>query len=219
MFTGIIEEVGTIKAIKRGRASSKVTITADVVMSDLSLGDSLAVDGICLTVSEVFSMGFCADVMHETLSRSTLGKLTYGSRINLERALSAQGRFGGHIVTGHIDGCGTIVKIESDDIAVWITVETDESLMRYIVSKGSIALDGISLTVARVNGNGFSVSLIPRTLKETALNQKRVGSMVNLETDIIGKYVEHLLHHPPSSNTPATTKSSITGEFLLSHGF
>jgi len=188
-------------------------------MSDLKLGDSIAVDGVCLTVSDLDSGSFSADVMHETLSRSTLGKLTQGSKVNLERALPSEGRFGGHIVSGHIDGCGTITKREKDDNATWLTIKADTELLRYIVQKGSIALDGISLTVARLTISDFSVSLIPHTLRETTLLDKQVGDLVNLETDILGKYVEKLMTQQSTASSKANAESRITQEFLLNHGF
>jgi len=189
------------------------------VMSDLRLGDSVAVDGVCLTVSTLGAQSFSADVMHETLDRSTLGTLRRGSQVNLERALAAQGRFGGHIVSGHIDGTGTIVNIRQDDNAVWYTVQASSALLRYIVEKGSIALDGISLTVARVSDNDFSVSLIPHTLHQTALAHKKVGDSVNLENDIIGKYVERLLTHPSETEARGSNTSTITRDFLAENGF
>ena len=219
MFTGIIEEVGTVEAVTRGRASSVLTLAGSVVMDDLRLGDSVAVDGVCLTVSDLSATSFSADVMHETLSRSTLGALSRGSKVNLERALSAQGRFGGHIVSGHIDGTGSITKIEPDDNAVWYTVRADTALLRYIVLKGSIALDGISLTVAKLTQQDFSVSLIPHTLRETALYSKKVGDAVNLENDIIGKYVERLLTCHDTTGTPGAGSSVITQDFLALCGF
>ena len=188
-------------------------------MGDLKLGDSVAVNGVCLTASDLGDAYFSADVMHETLSRSTLGELKRGSKVNLERALPAQGRFGGHIVSGHIDGCGTISAIKQDDNAVWYTIKAGTELLRYIVPKGSIALDGISLTVARVTDSDFSVSLIPHTLKETALMYKRVGSRVNLENDILGKYVEKLLQPASDTDEHRQVPSCITEDFLTQNGF
>ena len=183
-------------------------------MSDLKVGDSVAVNGVCLTATSVDGSGFTADVMHETLDRSSLGALTNGSWVNLERAMAADGRFGGHIVSGHIDGIGAIAALRRDDNAVWYTVRAAPSLLRYIVEKGSVAIDGISLTVASVEQDRFSVSIIPHTAAVTTLGQKRPGSTVNLETDIIGKYVEKLLC--PQVETP---KSSITWDFLSENGF
>ena len=212
MFTGIIEETGKIRAVERGRHSSVLSIGAAAILSDLKIGDSVAVSGVCLTATTVDSGGFTADVMHETLNRSTLGALTAGDVVNLERAMPADGRFGGHIVSGHIDGVGKITAIRRDDNAVWFTVEAPQTLRRYIVEKGSIAIDGISLTVAAADAHTFAVSVIPHTLRVTALGARRVGSGVNLETDIIGKYVESLLR-------PDSAKSNITREFLARNGF
>ena len=212
MFTGIIEETGHIRTITRGRRSAILSVGASEILSDLKVGDSVAVNGVCLTATTVDGGGFTADVMSETLHRSALGGLSAGDVVNLERAMSADGRFGGHIVSGHIDGVGKITSIRRDDNAVWYAVEVPDALRRYIVEKGSIAIDGISLTVASVSGNAFSVSVIPHTLSVTALGARRVGSGVNLETDIIAKYVESLLR-------PGDAQSAITREFLARNGF
>ena len=193
MFTGIIEDIGTVKAIQRGAKSVVLTIQSDKIMKDVSLGDSIAVNGVCLTATSIGKDFFTADVMPETMNRSSLGNLKAGSPVNLERAMPADGRFGGHIVSGHIDGTGIISGIERDDNAVWYTVKTDKDILKYIVEKGSIAIDGISLTVAYVDDNEFKVSIIHHTLKQTILGFKKQGDKVNLENDIIGKYVERLL--------------------------
>jgi len=199
MFTGIVEELGTIRAIQRGTHSAVLSIGASLVLSDLKIGDSVAVNGVCLTATGKDGGGFTADVMHETLNRSSLGKLVPGSPVNLERAMPANGRFGGHIVAGHVDGVGRIARIRRDDTAVWYTVEAAPEVLRYVVEKGSITVDGISLTVAAVTRKDFSVSAIPHTVSHTILNERTEGSLVNLETDIIGKYVEKLLFsHSPS---------------------
>ncbi len=215
MFTGIVEEMGTLRSIRRGAHSAVLSIGAETVLSDLKIGDSVAVNGVCLTATTVDSGGFTADVMHETLSRSSLGSLVPGSPVNLERAMAAGGRFGGHIVSGHIDGTGTITDVRKDDNAVWYTVTAAPSLLRYIVEKGSIAIDGISLTVATVAAGRFSVSVIPHTAAVTVLGRKRPGDTVNLETDIIGKYVEKLLR-PAADTAP---KGGISLEFLMENGF
>ena len=215
MFTGIVEELGTIRSIRRGAASAVLSIGAEAVLSDLRIGDSVAVNGVCLTATGVDGSGFTADVMHETLQRSSLGALGPGSRGNLERAMAADGRFGGHIVSGHIDGTGTIAERRRDDNAVWYTVSAPPALLRYIVEKGSIAIDGISLTVASVEADRFSVSVIPHTAAVTLLGAKGPGDVVNLETDIIGKYVERLLR---PADTPAA-RSGISLEFLAENGF
>ncbi|MBQ8297183.1 MAG: riboflavin synthase [Ruminococcus sp.] len=216
MFTGIVEEVGTVKAIQKGSSSSFIRIQADRIFEDMHLGDSIAVNGVCLTVTEFGGNVFRADVMNETLSRSSLGQLKNGSPVNLERAMAANGRFGGHIVSGHIDGTGTVSKIENDGIAVWYTISADSGIMRYIVEKGSIAIDGISLTVAKVTDGSFSVSIIPHTAEQTILSSKKIGDIVNLENDIVGKYVEKLIAPLQDNNKK---QSSISMEFLAKHGF
>jgi len=220
LFTGIIEEIGTIERIERGARSSRLTIAGDVIFSDLKLGDSVAVDGICLTASAISGKQFSADVMPETLSRTALGQLSSGDRVNLERAMAADGRFGGHIVSGHIDGLGKIAHMRTDDNAVWVRIDTEASILRYIIEKGSIAIDGISLTVAALDESGFSVSIIPHTGSETTLLSKRPGDLVNLENDQIGKYVERLmLLGDGRAHNVRPYKSSITAEFLAEHGF
>lgn len=193
MFTGIVEEVGTVRTVSRGAHSATLTIEARTVLEGTKLGDSIAVNGVCLTVTALGPRSFSADVMHETLRRSDLGALHAGSPVNLERALAANGRFGGHIVSGHIDAVGTIRRIERDDNAVWYTIGTDRGTLRSIIMKGSITVDGISLTVARLTDDAFAVSIIPHTRAETILPTKHVGDAVNLETDVIGKYVERFL--------------------------
>lgn len=215
MFTGIVEEMGQVEGIQRGKQSAVLTIRAKTVLEGTKIGDSIAVNGVCLTVTSLLSDRFSADVMHETLDRSALAGLRRGSVVNLERAMAADGRFGGHIVAGHIDGTGRITRIKRDDNAVWYTVQATPQLLRYIVEKGSIAVDGISLTVARVEETAFSISAIPHTVAQTALQNRREGDLVNLETDIIGKYVEKLL--TPAPETPAS--SGLTRDFLARHGF
>lgn len=196
MFTGIIEEIGVVSAIKAGGSSAVLTIEAKKLMEDIAVGHSIAVNGICLTAASVSGTGFTADVMHETLRRSFLGRLHGGSHVNLERAMPAAGRFGGHIVTGHIDGTGVIVSLAKDGNAMWYTVRTTASVAKYIVEKGSVAIDGVSLTVAWVRDAVFRVSVIPHTFETTILGEKRTGDTVNLENDCIGKYVEKLLGQP-----------------------
>lgn len=213
MFTGIIEEIGTVAMIQRGQHSAVLKIQAKTVLEGTKTGDSIAVNGVCLTVTELFSDSFKADVMHETLDRSALAKLVCGSRVNLERAMPADGRFGGHIVAGHVDGVGRITRIRRDDTAVWYTVEADSGVLRYVVEKGSVALDGISLTVADVTSKNFSISAIPHTVRQTVLHERREGDLVNVETDVVGKYIEKLMRTTPQK------KSAITRAFLTEHGF
>lgn len=214
MFTGIVEEVGTIEQVQRGCHSAVLDIRADRILEDMKIGDSIAVNGVCLTVTSFSSRRFTADVMHETLNRSALAQLRGGGHVNLERAMPANGRFGGHIVAGHVDGVGRIAEIQRDDTAVWYTVKAEPSVLRYIVEKGSVAVDGISLTVARVFADSFSVSAIPHTVQMTCLKERRVGDMVNLENDVLGKYVEKLL--PAAA---AMQQSGITREFLNRYGY
>lgn len=210
MFTGIIEEIGKISNIKRGARSAILSIQASKVLEDAHLGDSIAVNGVCLTVTTLNGDVFTADVMNETLSRSSLGSLRAGSPVNLERAMAAGGRFGGHIVSGHIDGTGRIASVTRDDNAVWFRIMADKKLLRYIVEKGSIAIEGISLTVAKTDSESFSVSIIPHTIGQTILGTRKVGDTVNLENDIIGKYVEKLMQND---------ESGVTLDLLAKNGF
>lgn len=218
MFTGIIEEIGVVKNITRGVKSEKITIEASEILKEVKLGDSISTNGVCLTVSNLLGKSFEADVMAETLRRSNLGELKINDKVNLERALSAKDRLGGHIVTGHIDGMGRIEEIYKEDNATWITIRPKEGLIKYIVEKGSVALDGISLTVAYVDHEIFKVSIIPHTSKETTLiRYGKVGKNINVECDILGKYVERLLGFNKNSNEEK--KTSIDEKFLRENGF
>jgi riboflavin synthase, alpha subunit len=210
MFTGIIEEVGKIKNIQGG-TNYKLTIGASKILEDIHLGDSIAVNGICLTAISWDNGSFTVDVMRETLERTSLHKLRAGSFVNLERALAANGRFGGHIVSGHIDGTGEIINIRRDANAVWYKIKTSEKIMEFIIEKGSIAIDGISLTVAKVDRSAFYVSVIPHTLENTILLRKKAGDIVNLENDIVGKYIK--------SFTDKNSNSTLCESFLKSNGF
>ncbi|WP_053942191.1 riboflavin synthase [Kallipyga gabonensis] len=218
MFTGIIEEIGRIKAIRRGRASAELEIAAKKVLEDVQVGDSIATNGICLTVTGFSPSSFRADVMHETLNRTAFQSLKVGSPVNLERAMVANGRFGGHMVSGHIDGTGKIMALEEDDNALWVTIGTSPDILRYIVEKGSIAIDGISLTVATVGADRFQVSLIPHSLKETNLQYKKKGAPVNLECDMVAKYVDKFLSKVAGEGG-GEGGSGLTREFLLRNGF
>ncbi|MCI9086213.1 MAG: riboflavin synthase [Clostridia bacterium] len=209
MFTGIIEEIGKISAVRRGALSCELSVQGNVVFDGLKIGDSVAVNGVCLTVTSINGNIFTADVMAESMRRSNLGTLQNGSEVNLERAMPSDGRFGGHIVSGHIDGIGFIQSLIREDNAVWVTITADSSVMRYIVEKGSIAIDGISLTVAKVFKDAFSVSIIPHTGTETTLLSKKSSDRVNLECDIIGKYVEKLIGK----------SNGITEDFLNKYNF
>jgi riboflavin synthase len=215
MFTGIIEEIGELVAIQRGAKSVVLTIKADKILTDTSTGDSISTNGVCLTAVEIGKDYFKADVMHETIDRSSLGQLSKGSKVNLERAMRADGRFGGHMVAGHIDGTGEIIDITKDDNAVWYKITTKPEIMRYIIEKGSIAIDGISLTVAKVAKSDFSVSIIPHTLGQTTLALRKKGDKVNLENDMVGKYIEKFL----INDKEQTNKSKIDKSFLITNGF
>ncbi len=210
MFTGIIEEIGTVQRITQTPGSCALTLRAQKVLTGTQIGDSIAVNGVCLTVTQLGSDHFTADVMPETLRRSSLGKLKFGAAVNLERAMAANGRFGGHIVAGHIDGTGTICAIQPEGNAILVSIQAAPSLLRYVVEKGSIAIDGISLTVAAVAHDRFTVSLIPHTGAETTLLRHRPGEIVNLETDLIGKYVEKLMQ---------PKEHGITRDLLQKNGF
>lgn len=215
MFTGIVEEVGLIEKIKIGEKSSSLIIKASNVLKGIDIGDSICTNGVCLTVVKISENKFEVDVMPETLRKTNFNQLKIGSKVNLERALTLNTRLGGHIVSGHIDGTGKIIHIEREDNAVWFWIEIAEELTRYIVEKGSITVDGISLTVAFVDNKSFKVSIIPHTAKETILLNKLVGEEVNIECDILAKYIERLIN-------PKIQKSmerKIDEKFLIENGF
>lgn len=216
MFTGIIEEVGRLERL----AGGEIAIRAKKVLEDVALGDSIAVNGICLTVTRFDEAHFTADVMPETIRRTSLAELRRGSRVNLERALTLKSRLGGHIVSGHIDGAGMIAAMKEEGNAILLTVRASDSVLRYVVEKGSVALDGISLTVASVGAADFTVSLIPHTREITNLREKSVGSRLNIETDILGKYVEKLFPGGCVQGSAASKgKDGITMDFLRQQGF
>lgn len=224
MFTGIVEETGTIRSLDVTGVTGKIEIAAKKVLEGTIIGDSIAVNGVCLTVVELNSDSFVADVMPETVSRTGFAELRIGSKVNLERAMAAGGRFGGHIVSGHIDGIGKIESLENDGIAVWVSIKTSPEILKLIVEKGSIAIDGISLTVAYVDSDRFKVSIIPHTGEETTLLKRHAGETVNLENDVVGKYVEKLLglgnktiYGDNAGNTQE--ESGLTLEFLAENGF
>lgn len=212
MFTGIIEEIGKIKSVRRGAGSVVLEVEASKVLEDTRIGDSIATNGVCLTVVAKGERGFTADVMPETMHRSNLGALRPGDPVNLERALCLNSRLGGHLVAGHVDGTGTILEKRADDNAVWLTVGAGAEVLRYVVEKGSIAIDGVSLTVAAVDERSFQVSVIPHTQDETTLVRKRVGEVVNLENDMIVKYVEKLMGKDAG-------RQGLTLDFLAENGF
>lgn len=219
MFTGIIEDIGDIKSIKHEGDSAVLVIHSSKIMDDVKLGDSIAVNGVCLTARSISGNEFTADVMAETLRRSSLGTLKPGSKVNLERAMQLGGRFGGHIVSGHIDGTGTIVTMKREANAVWVEISADSKILKLIIEKGSIAIDGISLTVAYVDDKVFKVSVIPHTASETTLLMKKVGDIVNLENDTIGKYVEKLLQPFNEQSSRKNDKKSVSLETLIESGF
>lgn len=215
MFTGIIEEKGRIISSDI-YLSGRISVKAGLVLAGTGIGDSIAVNGVCLTVVQILRDGFVADVMPETAGRSNLGSLQPGDEVNLERAMASDGRFGGHIVSGHIDGTGTVESMSTDGNAVRVSVRTSPEILKLIVEKGSIAIDGISLTVVYVDGERFKVSLIPHTGSETTLLARKAGDVVNLENDIIGKYVQKMFGAAPESHDDVS--GGITMEFLEQYG-
>lgn len=215
MFTGIIEEIGTIRSIQWGSKSAILTIQAAKILQDVKIGDSINTNGVCLTVTTFGSNEFSVDVMAETMRHTNLATLRAGSKVNLERALKLNDRLGGHLVSGHIDGTGTISNLLREDNAVWVTIKTKPEITRYILHKGSVALDGISLTVAESKQNTFKVSVIPHTGMETTLLSKQHGDTVNIECDQVGKYIEKFLLNKDNE----TQQSSINMEFLKDNGF
>ncbi|WP_080146938.1 riboflavin synthase [Marinilactibacillus piezotolerans] len=216
MFTGIVEEIGEIQKVKTATVSSELTIRAEKVLENTNVGDSIMVNGVCLTVKNLGKNTFMADVMSETLSRTNLNTFSKGSPVNLERALTLQKPLGGHMVSGHIDDTGKITRFKNEDNAVWVTVQANTNILRYVIEKGSIAIDGISLTVAKVTQEDFQVSIIPHTAEETTLLKNNIGDLVNLECDLIGKYVEKLLKYSPESEP---VQNHLTESFLQKNGF
>lgn len=216
MFTGIIEELGTIRGVSLTKDGGELQIAATTVLGGTKLGDSIAVNGTCLTVTKLEKDGFTAFVMAESLRRTNLGSLKRGSVVHLERAMAADGRFGGHMVTGHIDGQGTFLSQKPEGQAVVLTIGADPEILSDIVEKGSIAIDGTSLTVMDVGKDSFRVGIIPHTGGHTALLDRPKGYACNLETDVIGKYIQKFL----AKNTESTPKkSTLTMDFLRENGF
>lgn len=213
MFTGIIEEVGTLEEIITGNGFGVMKVKCSRVLEDTKIGDSISTNGVCLTVREKDALSFSADVMGETLEKTNLGSLKIGDKLNLERALRLSDRLGGHIVSGHIDGIGEIVSIEEKSDGTWFTISASQDVLRYVIYKGSISIDGISLTVAYVDNQAFKVSVIPHTLENTILCNKKINSKVNLECDLVGRYIEKLFAQKEEN------KSNITMEFLKNNGF
>ncbi|MBO8472223.1 MAG: riboflavin synthase [Bacteroidetes bacterium] len=221
MFTGIIEEIGRVLSVRHGANSEVLEISADKVLEGTSVGDSIAVNGVCLTVTALGTSSFSADVMPQTLRRSALQSLRPGLQVNLERAMAAGGRFGGHVVSGHTDACGRVVSLVPEDNAVVARISVPEDVMRYIAEKGSVTLNGASLTVSRLYGDGFSVSLIPHTRQSTTLGGLKAGDPVNVEVDMLARYVERLMDAKAGSVTEPgnARRGGITEDFLRENGF
>jgi riboflavin synthase len=213
MFTGLINEIGEVLNITKGIDSAKLTIKAKKILSDINIGDSIAVNGVCLTVINYEKNNFTVDVMPETMLMTNIKNLKKNSLVNLESALKVGDRFGGHIVTGHIDGIGSIESFKKDDNATRVKIKIPSELTNYIIYKGSVTVDGVSLTVSNINENGFEISIIPLTSLETIILRKKIGDIVNIECDIIGKYVERLI------NNKCDNKSKITKDYLRLNGF
>lgn len=221
MFTGIVEEVGLVKEIIPGSQSIKLAIKCQKIMKDVKIGDSIAVNGICLTVTSLGTGAFTADVMPQTMRKTNLGRLKAGEKVNIERALRPVDRLGGHIVSGHIDGTGVISSKEEEDNAVWLEISASPDILKYIVVRGSVALDGASLTVAYVDQNSFKVSLIPHTSTVTILGARKPGDKINIECDMLGKYVEKLmcLGLRGNKNENKNDTKNLTLDFLRDNGF
>lgn len=215
MFTGIIEEIGIIRAIQWGSKSAILTIGASTILEDVKIGDSINTNGACLTVTTFTKSEFSVDVMAETMRRTNLQNLRTGSKVNLERALKLSDRLGGHIVSGHIDGTGTITNIKKEDNAIWVSIKSSTDVLRYIIQKGSVAIDGISLTVAAISHETFQVSIIPHTGVQTTLLKKQINETVNIECDQVGKYIEKFLLAKGDNRKD----SSFDMEFLKENGF
>lgn len=215
MFTGLVESCGRVQTLNRTATEARLTVATSLPTDELQLGDSVSVNGACLTVVAKDSETFTVDMSPETFERTTFNSIPKEGRVNLERALRVGDRLGGHIVTGHIDVVGTVINIEKHQNAVVIQIEVPDEYSRYLVAKGSVAIDGISLTINEAESNQFSVSIIPHTLKETTLAECKTGNQVNIETDILGKYVERLLGVEKGSGQ----SSKLTSDFLAKHGF
>ena len=216
MFTGIIEEIGTIHSVKRTQNSLTLEISGTQIFDDLKIGDSVAVNGVCLTATTIRADRFTADVMPESVKMTTLLNLSAGSPVNLERAMAANGRFGGHVVAGHVDGQGNIIGKDHVGNSIVFRITTSSDILHYIIYKGSITVDGASLTVSKVGQGWFEISIIPHTIGNTILQYASIGTTVNLETDIFGRYIEHFMK---GSSQESTTPSKVTMDTLLRNGF
>ncbi|TMU86893.1 riboflavin synthase [Bacillus sp. BHET2] len=216
MFTGIIEEIGLIEHMKKSSSSMELTISASGIMEDVHIGDSISVNGVCLTVTSFSSRQFQVDVMPETFEGTTLRTLSRGQKVNLERAMAANGRFGGHFVNGHVDGIGTIIRIEKVENAWYMDISIPENQSHLFIMKGSVAIDGTSLTVFGVKKNAITISLIPQTRGDTVLGEKKVGDRVNIECDVMAKYFHRFYEAKEQSNS---TSNSLSYDFLSQNGF
>ena len=217
MFTGIIEEKGSIQFMKRTGDAIEMNIRASKVLSDVNLGDSIAVNGVCLTVTRFNEQSFSVDVMPETVNGTSLKDLTIGSHVNLERAMAANGRFGGHFVSGHVDGTGTIRTKKREHNAVYYEIEVPYELRKYMLLKGSVAVDGTSLTIFGVTDDSFTISIIPHTIEETIIGAKDAGDIVNIECDMLAKYIEEIMFQ--RNKTTDSQENTLTEGFLREHGF
>ncbi|MBN3396336.1 riboflavin synthase [Clostridium botulinum] len=215
LFTGIVEEVGRILKIEEGKDFLHITIEGSKVLNPLNIGESVAVNGVCLTVTSFNSNSFTADVMTETLNKSSLGTLSKGSLVNLERAVTLNKPLGGHIVSGHIDGTGEIINMKKEGIATLLEIKAKENLLKYMIPKGSVALDGVSLTLVDIKGKSFTVSLIPHTIEETILVNKNIGDIINIECDVLGKYIYKFMYLKKEE----ALKNNISLDFLSKTGF
>jgi len=214
MFTGLIEEIGTVKEISKKGDNLRLVIGANKIMDDISMGSSIAIDGTCLSVVKYTSNTFEVDISEETVKKTTIGGFKPGRKVNLERAIKISDRLGGHFVTGHIDGIGEIVKFDRTVDGAYLGIKASEDTIRYMIYKGSVAIDGISLTVANVDSNSIAIALIPHTIEMTNLKEKSIGEKVNIECDIIGKYIERFVNL-----TTDTKHSTLNTDFLKKHGY
>lgn len=215
MFTGIVEEVGSIEAVTRGKNAMQLSIRCTTILTDVHIGDSISVNGVCLTVAQFSNQQFLADVMPETYKATNLHTLRPGSPVNLERAMAANGRFGGHFVSGHVDGTGEIMTVKRMENAIYIDIKMEPAFLKYLMPKGSVTVDGTSLTVFDVTDQGFTISLIPVTQADSIIGQKRVGEHVNIECDMLAKYMERLL----TTDKGNTAGGGISIEKLAASGF
>jgi len=220
MFTGIIQAVGTLSDLQpKGGDMALVVNTGKLDLADVQLGDSIAVNGVCLTAVALTDSGFTADVSRETLSLTSLGDLSKGSEVNLEKALTLETRLGGHLVSGHVDGLGEVVARRNDGRSEWFNIKAPKSLAKYIAAKGSITIDGVSLTVNRVDGEHFEINIVPHTIQETIIGHYQSGTKVNLEVDVIARYLERLIQYGGMDAMTDTSSSNITESYLKENGF